>query len=93
MEKTLKRFNPVGENMLLQPKKAAEVSDGGIYIPESARGGLTQGTVVKKGALVTEYEIGDEILFAQHTETRLEMDGEPYILLNQANVLMFAKGN
>lgn len=88
---TLLRFNPVGTNMLLIPKPAAEKSDGGIYIPEVARGGLTQGKVLKVGDQVTQYAEGDEIIFAQHTESRITIDGEPYIILDQANVMLVSK--
>lgn len=90
---TLSKFDPVGEYLLLIPKQAAEVSEGGIFIPEMARGGLTQGTVIKVGHLVKDYGVGDEIIFGQHTESRLDIDNEPYILLNQVNVMMVAKHN
>ncbi len=69
------------------------MSEGGIYIPESARSGLTQGTVIKKGAQVSDYDIGDEIIFQQHSETRIEMDGELIILLHQNNVILVAKAD
>lgn len=78
--------------MLLIPKTAAEMSDGGIFIPEAARSGLTQGTILKRGSLVTEYNIGDEIIFAQHSESRIEIDGNPYLILNQTNVLLCKRG-
>lgn len=77
--------------MLLIPKPAAEKSDGGIYIPEVARGGLTQGKVLKVGDQVADYSVGDEIIFAQHTESRIIIDGEPYIILDQANVMLVSK--
>jgi chaperonin GroES len=89
----LKKFKPVGEHMVLKPKTSAEMSAGGIYIPESARGGLTQGTVIKKGDGVNDYDIGDEIIFQQHSETRIEMDGEMVIILHQNNVILVAKAD
>lgn len=89
---TLERFKPVGRYILLKPRQAASISEGGIIIPECARGGLTQGTIVAKGPLVSEeYAIGDQILFGQHTESPLEIDGEKFLLLDDVNVWMHGK--
>lgn len=81
-------FEPVGHYMLLTPKYSAEQTTAGIIIPEAARAHLTQGTVVKRGELVENFDLGDEVIFLQHSETRLEIDGRPYILLEDQHIAL-----
>jgi co-chaperonin GroES (HSP10) len=82
-------YVPIGHFMLLVPKFAAERTSGGLIIPEAARAHLTQGTVVKKGSLVENFDLGDEVIFTQHSEIRLEIDGRPYILVEDQQIALF----
>lgn len=89
---SLNGFDPVGNYILLRPRLAAEVSTGGIIIPEQSRQSLTQGTIVKKGKGVANFEIGDEVVFKQHAEDRLVIDGETFLFLDDQAVIMVKKG-
>jgi co-chaperonin GroES (HSP10) len=88
---SLSGFEPVANYILLEPKLSAEVSQGGIIIPEQSRQSLTQGTIVKKGANVTRFDIGDEVVFKQHAEDRLEIDGKHFLFLDDSAVIMHRK--
>lgn len=79
---------PIGHYILLVPKMAAAMTDSGLYIPEQARDNLTQGTIVKKGSLVEEFDMGDEVVYVQHTEQYIVIDGVRYILLEDSNIVL-----
>ncbi len=69
------------------------MSTGGLYIPEEARETKTQGIVVQRGPNpnAQDFDIGEEVLFTQHNETRMKIDGEPRILIDAENVVMRSK--
>jgi co-chaperonin GroES (HSP10) len=81
-------YEPVGNQILLIPKQAREQTEAGIYIPEQARHTVTMGTVVKVGKNVPEFAMGDELVYMQHTETPIQVDGRKYLLISSDNVVM-----
>lgn len=88
MKDNFDEYEPIGHFMLLVPKLASEVSTGGLFIPEQARKTLTQGTVVKVGSLVQNFKLGDEVIYIQHTEHTITVDGRNYILLEDSNIIL-----
>jgi co-chaperonin GroES (HSP10) len=89
-------FFPVGSFIMITPALAAEVSSGGIFIPEQARASLNQGTIVRMGPDVprclpgdpTGYKIGDVIMFVAHSEYKVALDGTEYKLVDASNVIL-----
>ena len=81
-------YEPVGTTLLLIPKTPKAETEGGIYIPEQARSMVTMGTVLKLGKDAKQFGIGDEVVYVQHTENPIEVDGRKYLLLDEANVVL-----
>lgn len=87
---------PLGENIVVKPVETAEVSDGGIVLPDSARNSPTQGRVLSTGDgqllpdgsraqhLVAE---GDRILFGSHAGSEVELDGQRFLIMREKEVL------
>lgn len=88
MTDNFSQHEPIGHYMLLIQKRAKEMTDSGIYIPEQARDNLTQGTVVKTGELVDLFDLGDEVVYIQHSEQYVMIDGIKYVLLEDSNVVL-----
>ncbi len=78
-----------GTRVLLKFKKAEQKTEGGIILP----GGPTiiplQGTVTMIGPDVSiEIKVGDEVLYDRFAGTQIELDSEPYLVLDEADILI-----
>lgn len=67
-------YEPLGDYIILEPEQEAEVSEGGIHIPEQARSYLNEGKVVKTGPDVSpNISKGKFVTFEASSEFRLKM--------------------
>ena len=82
---------PIGERVLIKPKKEEEKTAGGIYIPESAKETKKQGTVVEMGTFDSDKKLpiskGDTILYTGYSSEELEIGGEKYLILNYKDII------
>jgi chaperonin GroES len=90
------KFNAVGDRILVQPLPQAEVSPGGIFIPDSAQQPQMYGKVISAGAgklnkdgsreepLVKE---GDVVLYPLYTGQDIIIDGVPYIVFRENHII------
>jgi chaperonin GroES len=85
---TIEAFNPTENYLLCEPVEEASESAGGIIIPDSAKVPLTQGIVLKAGSMCDSETFceGRLIIFRLHTESRVNIDGKSYILVEPVNV-------
>lgn len=86
------KFLPTANYLLLEPKKVEEKSTGGIILPQSALDStsLNQGKIIAKGEFTPDLlSVGQTVLFKQHTEYRMKIDGEDKILVNSDDVIMY----
>jgi chaperonin GroES len=90
------KFQPLDDRVLVQPAGKAEKTAGGIFIPDSVEDRPLQGKVVaigrgritKKGNLKPlDVQVGDEVLFAQHTGTAVQLSGNELLLLREEEIL------
>lgn len=86
-------YQPLRNLVLLKATRTEEKSDGGIYIPEQARDTLNEGCIVAIGPDVSDpcLCINDTVVFAKHSEWRVEIDGEVYIAVTYENLLLKKK--
>jgi co-chaperonin GroES (HSP10) len=83
-------YIPLGGLIIALPIEVDEVTPGGIFIPEQARPTLNEATVEKVGPDVNDrIHKGVTIVFSQHSETRIKVDGNHYVCVDQDNVLMY----
>ncbi len=98
MAKTAKKvaIRPLGDKVLVQRLAAADVSAGGIVLPDSAKEKPKQGTVIALGdgrlaedGTRTEFTVqkGDTVLFTSYAGTEVEWDGEEYLILSEEDIL------
>ncbi|MBL7009100.1 MAG: co-chaperone GroES [Planctomycetes bacterium] len=98
MAKTAKKvaIRPLGDKVLVQRLAAAEISAGGIVLPDSAQEKPKQGTVIALGdgrvledGKRTEFTVkrGDTVLFTSYAGTEVEWESEEYLILSEEDIL------
>ena len=84
-------IRPLADRVLIKPAAAEEKTLGGIIIPDTAKEKPLQGEVVAIGNGTKDEEmvvkVGDNVLYGKYAGTEIELDGEKYLIMRQADVL------
>lgn len=92
---SLKKFKPLGNRLLIK-RTEAEMSKGGILLPDSAQEKPRQGEVLAVGpgkmqddGSISKMEIkaGDRILFGPFAGTEVNIDEEEFLIMSEDDVL------
>ena len=87
-------IQPLADRVLIEPT-AAEVTLGGIIIPDSAKEKPLKGKVLAVGGGTKDEEMvlkpGDEVLYGKYAGTEIEFEGNKYLMMRQADVLAVVK--
>ncbi|MEK6848714.1 MAG: co-chaperone GroES [Nanoarchaeota archaeon] len=85
------QIKPLGERVLLKPKKAEGRTKGGIYIPESAekekKEGIVEAVGVDKDGKELPLKKGDAVLYGGYSSDEFEIDGEKFIIIKYEDIL------
>jgi chaperonin GroES len=98
MAKSAKKIaiRPLGDKVLVQRLAAAEISAGGIVLPESAKEKPAEGTVIAlgEGRLLddgsrSEFAVatGEQVLFTSYAGTEVEWEGDKYLIMSENDIL------
>ncbi len=98
MAKTAKKvaIRPLADKVLVQRTEAADVSAGGIVLPDSAKEKPAEGQVIAlgEGRLLddgsrTEFTVavGNRVLFTSYAGTEVEWDGQEYLIMSEDDIL------
>ena len=83
-------IRPLADRVLVLPIEA-EQKVGGIIIPDSAKEKPLKGEIVAVGNGTKDEEmvvkVGDNVLYGKYAGTEIELDGEKYLIMRQADVL------
>ena len=84
-------IRPLADRVLIKPAAAEEKTLGGIIIPDSAKEKPLKGEIVAVGNGTIDEEmvvkVGDNVLYGKYAGTEIELDGEKYLIMRQADVL------
>jgi len=89
------KIKPLG-NRIVVKREEAQVTKGGIILPDSAQKKPRQGKVVavgkgkmdEKGRFVPmNVKAGDEILFSSYGGTEYKVDDQEYLILTEDDIL------
>ncbi len=84
-------IRPLADRVLIKPAAAEEKTLGGIIIPDSAKEKPLKGEIVAVGNGKKDEEmvvkVGDNVLYGKYAGTEIELDGEKYLIMRQADVL------
>lgn len=85
------KIKPLADRVLILPTKAEEVTMSGIIIPDSAKEKPLRGTVVAAGNGTKDEEMilkeNDTVLYGKYAGQEIEIEGEKYLIMRQADVL------
>lgn len=86
---------PLRDKIIVERVEAAEVSKGGIIIPDDAKEKLPEGNVVAVGSgritedgniIELEVYVGDRVLFSKYSGTEIKVDGKDYLILREDDI-------
>ncbi len=92
------KIRPMFDRVLVKRDTAPEMSAGGLFLPAQAqnREKPTQGTVVAAGPgrcddkgnhVPMGLAEGDKILFGQYAGSEVQLEGETYLILREADII------
>lgn len=89
-------IRPLGDKVLVQRIAAAEISAGGIVLPESAKEKPAEGKVIAlgEGRMLEDgsrsefaVSIGEQVLFTSYAGTEVEWQGKKYLIMSENDIL------
>ena len=89
-------MKPLHDRVLIRRVEAAEISAGGIILPDSAQEKPAEGLVIavgpgkrnKAGDLVpVAVEGGDHVLFSPYAGTEVRLQGEDLLIVNESDII------
>jgi chaperonin GroES len=93
-------IKPLGSHVLLQRSSPAEVSRGGIVLPENAKDKPKEGRVIAAGngkvmedgkRAQIQVKEGDRVLFNSYAGTEVKIGGDEYLVLEESEILAVIK--
>ncbi len=91
-------FKPLGNRIVVEPSEEdAEMSAGGIYIPDTAKEKPQEGTVVAVGPgkltddgkrIPMELSVGDTVVYSKYGGTEFKDGDTEYLVLREDDVLL-----
>ena len=88
-------FKPLGDYVCIEPAEQAEVSPGGVYIPDTAKEKPQEGTVVaigpgletEKGVVPMHVKIGDRVVYSKYSGSEVKRNGIEYIFVHEKDIV------
>ena len=89
-------LKPLGDRVLIEQREAAEVTSGGIVLPENAKTKQARGKVLatgpgrisENGDLVKmNVAKGQDVLYDQYAGSEIEIDGEKRIVVRESEII------
>ncbi|NQU76393.1 MAG: co-chaperone GroES [Planctomycetes bacterium] len=88
--------HPLEDRVLIKQCEAEEVTTGGIVLPDTAKEKPQRGSVIavgpgklldsgKRGEMGLKK--GDEVFYGKYAGTEVSIDGDPYVILRETDVL------
>lgn len=97
MLKTNNDMLPLRDLILVKPYAPLETTEGGLFIPESARKRNNMAEVVAVGKGTKNYpvecKIGDSIIHVKDAGEEIIVNGEKHYLIRQIDVLSYVTNN
>ena len=89
-------IKPLGDRILVKPVDEAADKVGSLYIPDTAKEKPMEGEVMVLGSgkknesgedIPFELSVGDRVLYGKYSGTEIKVDGDPYLMMREADVL------
>ena len=89
------QLKPLADRVVVKPTEAAEMTKGGIIIPDTAKEKPMEGEIMEVGTgrktdegkiLPMEVNKGDRILYGKYSGTEVEVDGEELLIMRESDI-------
>jgi chaperonin GroES len=100
MATTATKIQPLADRIVVKALEETEQMRGGLYIPDTAKEKPQQGEVVAAGPgkfnddgkrVPLEVSVGNRVLYGKYSGTEVNVDGEEFLILREADVLAIIK--
>ena len=97
---TLKKLQPLGDRVVIQPTAREEMTKSGIVLPDTAKEKPQEGKIIAAGPgrLTDEgkrepmdVKEGDIVLYAKYAGTEFKIEGEELLIVSQKDILAVVK--
>ena len=88
-------LTPLHDRVIVKPSEAAEVTKGGIIIPDTAKEKPMQGEIIAVGQgklteegklLPLQVKVGDQVLYGKYAGTEVTIEGDEYLMMREADI-------
>lgn len=92
----MSKFNPLYDRVLVKRIESKSITEGGIFIPETAKEKPYEGIVVSVGTgrinedgviFPLAVQPGDSILFGKYSGTEIQVDNEDLLIMREEEIL------
>jgi len=92
---------PLNDRVLVKRIEEAQVTKGGIVIPDTAKEKPIEGRVIAVGPgkmsdagnrMSLQVKEGDRILFGKYSGTEIKVEGEEYLMMREEDILAIIEG-
>lgn len=91
------KVKPLGDKLIVQRSEAADRTESGIYLPESAKDKPKEGKIMAVGNgnlnretgeyLPFTVKKGDRVIFSSYAGTEIKIDGAEYLIMTEDDIL------
>jgi chaperonin GroES len=95
------KVKPLNDRVLVQRLEEAQVTKGGIFIPDTAKEKPVEGKVIAVGPgkvndqgnrMPLNVKEGDRILFGRYAGSEIKVEGEDYLMMREDDILAIVEG-
>ena len=92
----MSKFNPLYDRVLVKRVEGKTITEGGIFIPETAKEKPSEGVIVATGTgridedgllFPLAVKAGDKILFGKYSGTEIRVDNEDLLIMREEEIL------
>ena len=89
-------LKPLGDRVVVTPTEQEEVTNTGIFLPETAKEKPQQGKIIAAGPgarkesgerAEMEVKVDDTVLYARYGGTSIKLEGVEYLILKESDIL------
>ena len=80
---------PLGNRVIIEPKKTEEKTKGGIYLPDTAQDSENIGTVVAISESIKEpqFKVGDKVMFEKYGGKEISDNEQKFVVIDYKDVI------
>jgi len=89
-------LKPLSDHVLVKPLSKEEKTEGGIYLPDTAKEKPQEGEVIAVGPgrmldngtrVAPEVKVGDKVIYAKYGGTEVKIGDEEYLIMRESDIL------